>query len=616
MMKKRTFREKWQYWFDNIMSKGTIALIGLLFIITLIIVAIAGTITLLVGAEGNLLIQFWDSAMHVLDPGTITADTLDNIPYIVVMFVTTICGLMVTSVLVGIITTGFEQKLKELRKGKSTVLEERHTVILGFNDNVYTLLNELIEANSNHKNQCVVVVGTQEKEDMEEAIHARISDFKTTHVICRSGSLSEAHILERCSVERSRSVIVNVYDDAEAIKVILSVTTYLKDKELLVEDLYITAAIQDEQNVEAARIAGEGRAEVIYASDAISRIIAHTCRQPGLSNVLVELFDYDGDELYFETIPELYGKTLHDTLNMFSKAIVFGFRDDDGPHMNPPMDTVMKEGDQIILLEDDDGSFELNGKDVVIQEELIVKDAEEKALQKEHLLVLGCNNMIGRILQEYDCYVAKGTKVTVVYPEQLEFDESLYRNIVIEQVLGAGTDRKLLEEMLTVDVDDILILSSDNMDPEEADSETLLQLIFLKDIAQKRHTHFTITSEMRKSNNQRLAAEARVEDFVIGSNIINLIMTQVAENRELTALFEDILDEDGSEIYMKPASLYVQLGVPVNFYTVTESASRRGHIAVGYKLVRDGETEIVTNPEKSEEVVFGEADYMIVIAED
>ena len=615
-MKKRTIREKWQYWFDNIMAKGTVALIGLLFVITVIIVGITGVITLLVGAEGNLLIQFWDSAMHVLDPGTITADTLDNIPYVMVMFVTTICGLMVTSVLVGIITTGFEQKLKELRKGKSTVLEERHTVILGFNDNVYTLLNELIEANSNHKNQCVVVVGMQEKEDMEEAINARISDFKTTHVICRSGSLSEAHILERCSVERSRSVIVNVYDDAEAIKVILSVTTYLKDKELLVEDLYITAAIQDEQNVEAARIAGEGRAEIIYASDAISRIIAHTCRQPGLSNVLVELFDYDGDELYFETIPELYGKTFRDILNLFSKAVVFGFRDEEGPHMNPPMDTVLKEGEQIILLEDDDGSFELNNQDITIQEELIVKDVKEKELQKEHLLVLGCNSMIGRILQEYDCYVAKGTKVTVVYPEALIFEESLYENIEIEQIRGAGTNRKLLEELLTVDVDDILILSNDEDDPEASDSETLLQLIFLKDIAQKRNTHFTITSEMRKSNNQRLASEARVEDFVIGSNIINLIMTQVAENRELTALFEDILDEDGSEIYMKPASLYVQLGVPVNFYTVTESASRRGHVAIGYKLTRDGNTEIVTNPEKSEEVVFEEKDYMIVIAED
>ena len=36
-MKKRTFREKIQYHFDNIMSKGTIALIGLLFGITMIV---------------------------------------------------------------------------------------------------------------------------------------------------------------------------------------------------------------------------------------------------------------------------------------------------------------------------------------------------------------------------------------------------------------------------------------------------------------------------------------------------------------------------------------------------------------------------------------------------
>lgn len=121
---------------------------------------------------------------------------------------------------------------------------------------------------------------------------------------------------------------------------------------------------------------------------------------------------------------------------------------------------------------------------------------------------------------------------------------------------------------------------------------------------------------MRKSNNQRLATQARVEDFVIGSNIINLLMTQIAENRELTALFEDILDEEGSEIYMKPASEYVKTGVSVDFYTVTESAARKGHIAIGYKKIRDGATEIVTNPLKSEQTVYEKEDYMIVIAED
>lgn len=615
-MRKRSWKEKIQYQIDNIMSKGTIALIGLLFGITLIVVGVAGIAAFVFGAEGGLSAQIWASAMHVLDAGTLTADTLDSIPYIIIMSLVTLCGLFVTSILIGIITTGFESKLKELRKGKSTVLEERHTVIIGFNDNVYTLLNELIEANSNHKNQCIVVVGTQEKEEMEEAIASHISDFKTSHVICRSGSLSEAHILERCSVERSRSVIINVYDDAEVIKIILSISAYLKDKELLVKDLFMTAAIEEEQNVEAARIAGEGRAEVIYANDAISRIIAHTCRQPGLSNVLVELFDYDGDELYFEEIPELYGKTLHETLNLFPKAVVFGIRKEDGPHLNPPMDTVVEEGDLIILLEDDDGSFELDLEEVPLKEELIINTAAKKTANRENLLVLGCNNMIDRILQEYDCYVEKGSKVTIVYPEELEIDKISCRNIEINQVIGSGTNRKLLEELLLPEIDDILVLSNDGLDPEASDAQTLLQLIFLRDISQKMNRRFTITSEMRRSNNQRLASQVRVEDFVIGSNIVNLLMTQIAENRELTALFEDILDEEGSEIYMKPASEYVKTGVPVDFYTVTESAARKGHIAIGYKKIRDGVTEIVTNPLKSEQTVYEKEDYMIVIAED
>ncbi len=38
------------------------------------------------------------------------------------------------------------------------------------------------------------------------------------------------------------------------------------------------------------KIAGEGMAEVLYFKDAISRIIAHTCRQPGLSHVLTDFF--------------------------------------------------------------------------------------------------------------------------------------------------------------------------------------------------------------------------------------------------------------------------------------------------------------------------------------
>ena len=169
-MKKRSLKQKLKYRFDNIMSKGTIALIGLLCLVTFVIVCIAGAVTVLIGMEGGLASSIWVSFMHALDPGTITTDTLDNIPYVILQTVVTICGIFISSVLIGIISSGLESKLSSLRKGTSIVIEDGHTVILGFNDNIYTLINELIGANENQKDGCIVVVGEEEKEVMEDAI--------------------------------------------------------------------------------------------------------------------------------------------------------------------------------------------------------------------------------------------------------------------------------------------------------------------------------------------------------------------------------------------------------------------------------------------------------------
>lgn len=616
-MKKWSFKQKIQYQFDNIMSKGTVALIGLLFLLTICVSCVTGLVAMLFGGNGGIGELVWVSFMHVLDPGTLTTDQTTNIPYVVIMTVATLIGLIVTSILIGIISAGFEDKLERLRKGTSVVLEQGHTVILGFNDNIYTLINELIGANENQKDGCIVVVGEQEKEEMEDAIAARFPDTKTTRIICRSGSPCEPHILERCAIENSKSVIVNEYHDPLSIKMIMAVTSYLRDKELMYPGLFITVAINEAQNVEAARIAGEGRAEVIFANDAISRIIAHTCRQSGLSKVLVELFDYDGDELYFEDVPQLYGKTFKETLNYFDKAVVFGIRNDSGTYLNPPMDTVITKEDKLILFEDDDGSFEIRSKEAEFDESVIVKEIPEcKINETDDLLVLGCNPMLPAVLREYDCYVDDGTKVVVVTEEELDLSGESFRHINPEIRVEPLINRARMEELLEEELDNVLILSDMKMEAEEADAKTLLYLIYLWDVLKQKNIRVSITSEMRRTVNQRLATQSRVDDFVIGSNIVNLLMTQIAENRELTALFEDILDEDGSELYMKPIENYVECGKEVDFYTLTESAARQGHIAVGYKMVADGSGEIITNPLKSDKVVFAEGDLLIVIAED
>ena len=56
-------------------------------------------------------------------------------------------GIFVVSTLVGLLVTGMNQRLELLRKGRSLVVETDHTVILGWSDQVYTVVSELVEAN-------------------------------------------------------------------------------------------------------------------------------------------------------------------------------------------------------------------------------------------------------------------------------------------------------------------------------------------------------------------------------------------------------------------------------------------------------------------------------------
>ncbi|HOO28446.1 MAG TPA: hypothetical protein PLU43_08270, partial [Lachnospiraceae bacterium] len=149
---------------------------------------------------------------------------------------------------------------------------------------------------------------------------------------------------------------------------------------------------------------------------------------------------------------------------------------------------------------------------------------------------------------------------------------------------------------------------------EEADAQTMLLLLQLRDIASKRQCLFNITSEMNSIENQKLSQVAKVNDFVVGSSITNLIVTQISENRSLAALFAELLDADGSEIYMKPASDYVKLETPVNFYLLTEIAKIRREIVIGCKQYIDGEIRILVNPAKSLSVSFHKEDTLIVLA--
>ncbi len=63
------------------------------------------------------------------------------------MLVVTVGGILIVSSLIGVLTTGMNNRITELRKGRSPVLARGHTVLLGWSDQVFTIVAELVKAN-------------------------------------------------------------------------------------------------------------------------------------------------------------------------------------------------------------------------------------------------------------------------------------------------------------------------------------------------------------------------------------------------------------------------------------------------------------------------------------
>ena len=178
-MNKPRLSERFRYWFDGYMSRGTIALVGLLAAATFVFVLVIGTIVALIPAlfpaddqKYSFGESLWASLMRTLDPGTMGGDQGPG--FRAAMLIVTIGGLIVVASLIGIISGAFDAKVEELRKGRSRVLETEHTVILGWSQKVFPIISEIVIANESNGKSAIVVLAERDKVEMEDEIRARM----------------------------------------------------------------------------------------------------------------------------------------------------------------------------------------------------------------------------------------------------------------------------------------------------------------------------------------------------------------------------------------------------------------------------------------------------------
>jgi Trk K+ transport system NAD-binding subunit len=633
MDEKPLWKAKLNYKIDCLFSKGISSMILFLGIASFSIIIVASLIAVLFNISPqdsdslSFFEAFWASLMRTLDPGSMAGD--EGWTFRILMLFVTLGGIFIISALIGVISYGLNSRLENLQRGRSFVVEENHTVILGWNEKVFTIVKELCIANQNKQDACLVIMGQLDNVSMVESINEKLPSNCTTRIVCRTGSPIDQTSLNLLNLNRAKSIIVispmSDDPDAEVIKTCLAI---IRNPNRHNKVFHIVAELREAKNLSVAKIVGGNEVEWVLSENIIAKMIAQTCFQPGLSTIFTDFMDFSGDEVYFFDHPSLVGKTFGEILNLFEKNAVLGIlKGNKSPILNPPMETIINDEDKIFLLAEDDDQISLsNYKKELINIESI-RNLNSVSEKPEKILILGWNSRANHLLLEMDHYIPKGSQIKILITNSLVRNSDIIKelslvNADVKILNGITTDRNVLNGLGLSNFNHIILLSfSDRLSQQTADSKTLITLLHLRDIACKVDgCNYSILTEMLDVRNLELAEVTKADDFIVSDRFISLLISQISERKALGGVFEDIFDSKGSEIYLKSAHNYVELDKEVNFYTIVESARRRNEVAIGFRTGKDATNHkenygIVLNPHKVEMKSFSNDDEIIVLSE-
>ena len=553
MNKKRSFniKNKFKYWFDNKMAKGSLGFIRVLIIASIILaIIIAGMIMIFHFNEGEgLLGIIWNSISTIINASMPTFDE-GSLGYLLLMSIVAIAGLLFTSVLIGIITSAIEEKIENLKKGNSLVLEKDHIVILGFYPGEYTLIRQLILAAAG-KPDCIVIAEDMDRDEMEQYISDNIEAPKNFRIVCRTADITDPASLEKCSVETCRTIIISPTEDMRTIKSILAVSALLDEKGS--PEVSVNAIISKDKYQFPLSIAEANNITTLQTNRILAKMIAHTCTQTGLSETFNEVFDFEGSEFYLKELTGINGITFEELMARTNRATPTGIYRDGKIIINPKASLVLKDTDKVLVFSEEIDTAEFESEtDYSIPSTKIKMDGTEA---KTNAVIIGHNETLPIILRELpenvsevilvNCKMTKTEENAVVRVSQK-------RNLKIDYYDGNEADDLLEIAKLS---HHIVILNDHDKEPEEADMDAIFLLLNLRDVRKRYNLDFNITMEMQLEHNQKLVGRGDHTDFLVASNMSSLILAQSAESPELIEVFREILSNEGNELFLKNAGL-------------------------------------------------------------
>ncbi|MBX3283804.1 MAG: hypothetical protein KF703_00525 [Actinobacteria bacterium] len=506
-----------------------------------------------------------------------------------------------------------DQQVEQLRKGRSTVIEQGHTLVLGWSPRLPTILHELVDANANQRRAAVVVLADVAKDRMEDELRIQVPDLRSTRVVCRTGDPSRLADLAMVAAEEARSIIVLAGEDGDAgvVKAVLAV----RSLDPGFRRAHVVAELESARHAATLRALTDGRIVTVEADDVIAQVVAQSCHQAGLAAVFRELMDFDGGEIYFRAVPEAEGLTYAELVLAFAGSAVMGWVDAGGGLvLNPPPHATFGPGYQVVAVAEDDDALLFTGP--MVPPPVVVAPTDPYEPAPLQVLVIGWSTLAPRVLTELDEFLVPGSTIEVlvdpalVDPAALEppVPETVNAPVRIEALRGGP---EALLERQDGSVDQVIVLGyRDRLAAGEADARTMLTLLAIDQGLRAAAGGPRVVVEMVDRANVAVVAATGGDDVVVSDELSSLMIAQVSERLDLHRVFDELFDAGGAFVSLRPAARYAP-PEPTSFATIVAVASALGESALGWRVGATG--EVVVNPAKAAVVSLGPDDQVLVL---
>jgi len=568
--------------------------------------------------------------------------------------VNTFMGMFVFGLVCAFVEDAINVKMDSLRRGKTKVLEEGFDLIIGWNPRILPLVKQLILANESDfvndgKEGCVVILSEMDKPEMDDFWMGEIpiDERRGTKIVTRQGAAIEAFNLRKVSARRASSITILSpaphhpdESDAQVTRIMLALTGRLGVPGEDGIQGHVVLELCDVDNMPYVALAiPDDKAHIkqqfvkpIVAHDLTGRLMIQCALQPGLARCFAHILEFDYNEFYFQNFPALSRRRFADVCFMFEDAVPFGIhlknpvmlktKEDDGTEtsrlvkimINPPGDQLLDAEDEIIVIAEDNDTFQIGDLNMVDPREC--PDWTPPDPEPTRMLLVGFRRDLDDMINEIDKWVAPGTKL-VQFSSQ-DVDERMeilvqgglemnFQNIEMQPIRGnpvilRDLDPVSCDPALDIPSFDSIIVLTEGVDddgealtPLNCDSRTLVTTLLIRDIQKRYNSVKTLVCEILDPRTEKLLKLAKLDDFLSANDLVSMTLAQVAKESDIHGLIEDIFCPEGDEMHIKDIRQYAHEGEHLNWWEITARARMQGEVALGFIKPEFGKNPIL-NP--------------------